>query len=167
MFKNWADDENWTHDPFLTKEVLYPWATSAFNAERETRLEPATLSLEGWCSTDWATPAFGYWLTPSLEKMSNKDKTNNCTINWLGEQDSNLRRRTPADLQSAPVGHFGISPFFTSSRWRDSNPRPADYKSAALANWATSAVKGVEWLKEHLPPKIGLQMYNIFNYLQK
>ena len=28
-----------------------------------------------------------------------------------GEQDSNLRRRAPADLQSAPVGHFGISPF--------------------------------------------------------
>jgi hypothetical protein len=27
-----------------------------------------------------------------------------------GEQDSNLRRHTPADLQSAPVGHFGISP---------------------------------------------------------
>ena len=25
------------------------------------------------------------------------------------------------------------------SRWRDSNPRPADYKSAALASWATSA----------------------------
>ena len=26
------------------------------------------------------------------------------------------------------------------SRWRDSNPRPADYKSAALTNWATSAI---------------------------
>ena len=26
--------------------------------ERETRLELATLSLEGWCSTNWATPAF-------------------------------------------------------------------------------------------------------------
>ena len=26
-----------------------------------------------------------------------------------GEKDSNLRRRAPADLQSAPVGHFGIS----------------------------------------------------------
>ena len=25
------------------------------------------------------------------------------------------------------------------SQWRDSNPRPADYKSAALANWATLA----------------------------
>ena len=28
----------------------------------------------------------------------------------------------------------------SKSRWRDSNPRPADYKSAALASWATSAV---------------------------
>ena len=27
------------------------------------------------------------------------------------------------------------------SRWRDSNPRPADYKSAALASWATPALK--------------------------
>ena len=36
-------------------------------------------------------------------------KTWICFIEW-GKQDSNLRRRTPADLQSAPVGHFGISP---------------------------------------------------------
>lgn len=27
-----------------------------------------------------------------------------------GEEDSNLRRRTPTDLQSAPFGHSGISP---------------------------------------------------------
>ena len=27
--KNKADDGNWTRDPFLTKEVLYLWATSA------------------------------------------------------------------------------------------------------------------------------------------
>ena len=31
-----------------------------------------------------------------------------------------------------------VSPL--KSRWRDSNPRPADYKSAALASWATSAI---------------------------
>ena len=30
-------------------------------------------------------------------------------------------------------------PTFFMSRWRDSNPRPADYKSAALASWATPA----------------------------
>ena len=69
------------------------------------------------------------------------------------EMDSNHRRYKPADLQSAPFGHSGIFPrriypnwlwrydtddFLVSgiglSRWRDSNPRPADYKSAALAN---------------------------------
>ncbi len=30
-------------------------------------------------------------------------------LSW-GEEDSNLRSRTTTDLQSAPVGHFGISP---------------------------------------------------------
>ena len=29
---------------------------------------------------------------------------------------------------------------FQTSRQRDSNPRPADYKSAALANWALSLI---------------------------
>ena len=31
---------------------------------------------------------------------------------WWGEQDSNLRRHKSADLQSAPVGRFGISPIY-------------------------------------------------------
>ena len=35
--------------------------------------------------------------------------------------------------------HYAIPPLSNVSRWRDSNPRPADYKSAALANWATPA----------------------------
>ena len=86
--------------------------------ERETRLELATLTLEGLCSTNWATPAY-------------------YALMW-GEEDSNLRSRKTTDLQSAPFGRSGISPILLS-RWRDSNPRPADYKSAALANWATSA----------------------------
>lgn len=38
----------------------------------------------------------------------------------------------------------GSDELFTS-RWRDSNPRPADYKSAALTNWATSAEWSIEW----------------------
>ena len=33
--------------------------------ERETRFEPATLSLEGWCSTNWATPAHNVRLSPN------------------------------------------------------------------------------------------------------
>ncbi len=42
----------------------------------------------------------------------------------------------PTDLQSAPFDRFGIPPGFQYfnelSQQRDSNPRPADYKSAAL-----------------------------------
>jgi hypothetical protein len=41
-----------------------------------------------------------------------------------GEQDSNLRRHSPADLQSAPVGRFGISPFKQSF-----TPKTHIYKS--------------------------------------
>ncbi len=50
---------------------------------------------------------------------------------WRGE-DSNLRSRSTADLQSAPFGHSGTPPGNCLSwRW-DLNPQPADYKSAAL-----------------------------------
>ena len=44
----------------------------------------------------------------------------------------------PADLQSVPFGHSGNPPNtickfkYRWSWWTDSNPRPADYKSAAL-----------------------------------
>ena len=76
---------NWTLDLFLTKEVLYHWATTANSVgslwfivwgcsgelqttndklqtvlERKTRLELATYSLEGYRSTKWATSANGY-----------------------------------------------------------------------------------------------------------
>ena len=54
-----------------------------------------------------------------------------------GEQDSNLRSRKTAELQSDPFGHSGISPlvfYKLMSLQRDSNPRPRDYKSRALAN---------------------------------
>ncbi len=60
------------------------------------------------------------------------------------QMDSNHRRRKPADLQSAPFGHSGIRPIkfhcvFTCrcvrlSLLSDSNQRPRDYKSRALAN---------------------------------
>jgi hypothetical protein len=65
---------------------------------------------------------------------------------WAG-QDSNLRRLTPADLQSAPVDRLGTCPYLPKansiwlvahgeillqSRERDSNPRPEVYKTTAL-----------------------------------
>ena len=56
----------------------------------------------------------------------------NSFVGWWVGKDSNLRRREPSDLQSDAFNHFATYPRYPVSwRW-DSNPRPADYKSAAL-----------------------------------
>ena len=44
-----------------------------------------------------------------------------------------IQSETP-DLQSGPALPLRRTPYTFKSQWRDSNPRPADYKSAALAN---------------------------------
>ena len=36
---------------------------------------------------------------------------------WWAEHDSNMRRRKPADLQSAPVDRFGIDPCLIYKKW--------------------------------------------------
>ena len=69
--------------------------------ERETGFEPATPSLEGWRSTAELFPPVLPTRSMSIKIDGNK---------WWGEEDLNLRRRSPADLQSAPFGHLGISP---------------------------------------------------------
>ena len=63
---------------------------------------------------------------------------------WWRGVDLNHRSLTTTDLQSVPFGHSGTPPLLPKSRkvrssfsflwsWRwDSNPQPADYKSAAL-----------------------------------
>ena len=78
-----------------------------------TGFEPVTSSLPRKCST------------PELHRHL-----------WA-KMDSNHRRHKPADLQSAPFGHSGIRPAL--SLLSDSNQRPRDYKSRALANWAKEA----------------------------
>src|SRR5262245_14319833 len=70
--------------------------------ERETGFEPATPSLEGWRSTAELFPR-------SLPDIPGPDIFP-ASGRWWGEEDLNPRRRPPADLQSAPFGHLGISP---------------------------------------------------------
>ena len=59
----------------------------------------------------------------------------------VGEGGFEPPKSLTTDLQSAPFGRSGILPYenllyykagFVWSWWTDSNPRPADYKSAAL-----------------------------------
>ena len=89
-------------------------------------------------------------------------------FSWWGEKDSNLRTPKRTDLQSVAVGHLAISPtsfegvFKERSRRRDSNPRPADYKSAALPAELLRLLtfqKGVILNKHTITPlKKGVQM---------
>jgi hypothetical protein len=53
---------------------------------------------------------------------------------WWGEEDSNLRTRRNrfTVCRVWPLRYLPL--YLLPSQWRDSNPRPADYKSAALAN---------------------------------
>ena len=50
---------------------------------------------------------------------------------WWAGVDSDHRSQVTTDLQSVPFGRSGTYPYMWS--WRlESNPQPADYKSAAL-----------------------------------
>ena len=127
-------------------------------SERETGLEPATWSLEGYRSTKWATPAINLkiWRCGNLKinHSTNISNSKNSSI-WNGhfqifklahsqiiswaEKDSNLRTRERTDLQSVAFSHSAICPCcqLTIANWQmshlpESNWRPTDYKSVAL-----------------------------------
>ena len=55
------------------------------------------------------------------------------------EQDSNLRRLKSADLQSAPVGHFGIFPIYLSLSGIDFNLSP--FSGGTSETFASKGVK--------------------------
>jgi hypothetical protein len=136
--------------------------------ERETGFEPATPSLEGWRSTTELFPhreatgrpeRSGSRATP-LSFHSPRPSHGPSAPRWWRGEDLNPRRRSPADLQSAPFGQLGYLAIRTvdssgthsagrrpalvakvararpdPARWswrRESNPRPAAYKAAAL-----------------------------------
>ena len=64
-----------------------------------------------------------------------KRHANACLFVLVGEAGFEPAKSVTTDLQSAPFGRSGIPPdryLVKWSWWTDSNPRPADYKSAAL-----------------------------------
>ena len=115
-----AVTESWNLGPFLTKEVLYP-----LSYYRSVRAENGSNP----------RPQLGRLMLYQLSYFRNVKPE------WV-VMDSNHRRRKPADLQSAPFGHSvttlvlsthaGVSMLL--SLLSDSDQRPRDYKSRALAN---------------------------------
>ncbi len=82
--------------PYQGSALPLSYIGSSIKKERETRFELATLSLEGWCSTNWATPA--KWTTNVIHNNISIPINNDIMPHWYwlrwGEQDSNLRRRS-------------------------------------------------------------------------
>src|SRR4030095_2894973 len=95
--------------------------------ERETGFEPATPSLEGWRSTAELFPLNAAFSTveprvplvvASLSAHPRCKPDSWHPVPWWGGEDLNPRRRTPADLQSAPFGHLGTSPNPPARTWQ-------------------------------------------------
>ena len=63
-------------------------------------------------------------------KKKNRQTPEGFACFLVGEDGFEPSKLEATDLQSAPFGHSGILPYW--SWWTDLNPRPADYKSAAL-----------------------------------
>ena len=80
--KNRADGENWTPDPFLTKEVLYRWATSA-----------CVVHLSGRRGSNPPPKAWKAFALPN-ELLP---------LDLWGKVDSNHRTDTRTDLQSVAI----------------------------------------------------------------
>jgi hypothetical protein len=88
--------------------------------ERETGFEPATPSLEGSRSSQLSYSRLCLTLRASVSRPPTQGRHSFVTskshapwrlsVHWWGEEDSNLRRHEPTDLQSAPFGRLGISP---------------------------------------------------------
>ncbi len=86
--------------------------------ERETGLEPATPSLEGWCSSQLSysrrnSRSFSFDLLPSaaiyfdllrfsLDPLPD-DSQSACLREWWREEDSNLRRPKASRFTVCPV----------------------------------------------------------------
>ena len=118
-------------------------------SERKTGLEPATYSLEGYRSTKWATSA-------SLVLVFRGGGWTRTTELFRGQIYSLLQLPLcdSPDLMN-PEG-FLKNP----SRWRDSNPRQADYKSATLP---TELHRRFQPFKQLFSHHLRLQKYYFFH----
>ena len=95
-----------------------------------------------------------------------------------GEQDSNLRRYSPADLQSAPVGRFGISPknrinsYDSHSQSLQEPMKGFEPPTCRLQISCSGQLSYIGNLKNaptghNSPLKIGLQMYEFIFLINK
>lgn len=129
----------------LGKKNHIPKNWNVIFIERKTGVEPATFSLEGWRSTNWATSAICVYKLLLVNGVQIYKIFLNLQNKFIKSGESRIRTCEVVRQQSYSLIHLATleSPrlFFINlkSLQRDSNPRPRDYKSRALANWAMEA----------------------------
>lgn len=109
--------------------------------ERKTGLEPATLSLEGWYSSQLS------YFRPNNQ---NNHQLPTLTLRlllvkkWWWGKESNLRRLAPPDLQSGPFDRSGTSPHRIPKIWKMElatgiEPMTCCLQNSCSTNWAKPA----------------------------
>ena len=105
VYKSWKVNRMMVHfEPMTRIELVTPSLPRKYSTPELHRQNQSGRRDSNPRPSAWKANALSTELLPLLYFFD--------SLQWKGwgEQDSNLRRRTPADLQSAPVGHFGISP---------------------------------------------------------
>ena len=98
----------------MRHQLLLTAASARLKAEPASSVKPFTFNLQS--GRRGSNPRHQAWKACALpaELLPRSPHpalplTNRASCQWWGK-DSNLRRRMPADLQSAPVGHLGTPP---------------------------------------------------------
>ena len=130
FFSRRAVTEIWTQDLFLTKEVLYHWAITASRAENGAQTRD---------------PQLGRLVLYRLSYFRETSLESGCwwirTTEVERQQIYSLPHLATLENTHLACAWFPILIGFrlSLSLLSDSNQRPRDYKSRALANWAKEA----------------------------
>src|SRR4030095_17013725 len=118
---NWpADSYRWSPCPGLNRRPR-PYQGRALPTELHGRSSrpPHPPERRGWSGKRDSNPRPPAWKAGALPLRYSRLASRRglpsrralpSSRKWWGEEDLNLRRRSPADLQSAPFGHLGIFP---------------------------------------------------------
>ena len=122
------------------KQINRGWGLKTGAQHKKYRAKPGKCRPQGGSPTREPSAAGRGWKRRNSRQSAVFAEGGNGTvvgISELVEEDGfEPSKAKPADLQSVPFGHLGTPPYEIKRKrwswWTDSNPRPADYKSAAL-----------------------------------
>ena len=142
----WANGGSWTRDLILTKDALYHWATSATRTICSLLLEKYERINKNRAENGAQTrdPQLGRLVLYRLSYFRELTTTS-ATVSFVGADGFEPPKVKTSrftvcpiwPLWNTPNTYFKVQLFL--SLLSDSNQRPRDYKSRALANWAKEA----------------------------